>query len=506
MIMKNLFQEVLSPTGSNTKHQMIMKKLFYMITVAAFMASIASCGKLEQENTPSDGPVVEAPSADGTTTLTIAAGLPQTKTYWYTGSELGEGVPGEVRWSSTDVITVLGVGASAKSSKSSGAKAVENFEVQGWPADVTPLYAVFTAQDNNAYETYKPSLNSDGEVKVALKTNQEIFNKGSFGKVSNVSIGELKEGENGVYTTTMKNICGLIKLSLTSNAKSVTIEALDGTTPLAGSANIVMENGIPSVSKSITPSTSVTLTSRVSGEDETMQAGNTYMACVYPGTFIPKITIKATADDPNPIVIVGKSAVTITRNEIMDFGTLDNTPVTPPTPEEPEEPEQPEIPETLELTLDFASWPFSSAITANKNSTETLECTFNDYPFVISNSEGGGWQYRTAVKALQGNGTSAGNFSLTLPAIENRRLYSVEVTLGNTSGKYVAINSDANGPGLMAEVNSLTADLCPYVLGGENWKKVPEVNTSYSITSGGKTVQFKKIVITYKYVEPTSAE
>ena len=50
-----------------------MKKLFYLITAAAMMASFTSCGKIDQENTQADGPVVETPSADGTTTLTILA-------------------------------------------------------------------------------------------------------------------------------------------------------------------------------------------------------------------------------------------------------------------------------------------------------------------------------------------------------------------------------------------------------------------------------------------------
>ena len=50
----------------------IMKKLFYMISAVALMASFASCNKIEQEN---------APVADGTTTLTVSATVPQTKTY-----------------------------------------------------------------------------------------------------------------------------------------------------------------------------------------------------------------------------------------------------------------------------------------------------------------------------------------------------------------------------------------------------------------------------------------
>ena len=53
-----------------------MKKLFYMISAVAIAASFASCNKVEQEN---NTPVV-TPAVDGTTTLTISAAVPQTKT------------------------------------------------------------------------------------------------------------------------------------------------------------------------------------------------------------------------------------------------------------------------------------------------------------------------------------------------------------------------------------------------------------------------------------------
>lgn len=443
-----------------------MKKLFYMISVAAFMASIASCGKLEQENTPS------------ATTLTIAAALPQTKTFWDQEAE-------EVQWSNGDVITVLAQGASVKSSKSSGLVSSENFTVEGWPAGVKPLYAVFTAQDNNTYETYRPVLTENGEVQLTLKSNQEIFNRGSFGKVSNVSVGELTEGANGVYTTQMKNICGLIKLQLTSPAYSVTIEDLNGENPLAGSAKIVMENSIPKVVENVKTSTSVTLTSRISG-DNGMVPGRTYMACVYPGSFIPKITIKASADDPNPIVFTGKSPVTVTRNEIMDFGTFDNA-----------------VDETadLVLTLDFTSWPFNetrpsgTVITDGNGNTYTLGK--GKYPFIIYN-ETIGYKYLTGY--LEANTTAKDTFKMKLPAIENRKLANVAVSVKNTSGKYVGIQNEAGNT--MAGQDGAVISGSPYTLELGTSK----VNTSYYLYTGSNKVQFTKLVLTYVYVEPASAE
>ena len=76
-----------------------MKKLFYMISTVALMASFASCNKMEQGNDPvTDGPQVETPSADGTVTLNVLAAAPQTKVYMSAG---------HTRWVKDDVITVF---------------------------------------------------------------------------------------------------------------------------------------------------------------------------------------------------------------------------------------------------------------------------------------------------------------------------------------------------------------------------------------------------------------
>ena len=446
-----------------------MKKLFYFVSVAAFMASFTSCGKIDQET----------PSTDGTTTLTISASTPATKTFWDQEVE-------EVKWSKDDVVTVLGKDASVKSSKSSGSVSSENFTVEGWPTGVTPLYAVFTAQDNNTYEQYRPELTDNGEVQLTLKSDQQIFNRGSFGKVSNVSIGELTELENGVYSTTMKNICGLIRLQLKYPAYSVTIEDLNGETPLAGSAKIVMENHVPEVSENVKASTSVTLTSRIGDDNGIMIAGRSYMACIYPGTFIPKITIKATADDTNPVIITGKSPVTITRNEIMDFGELDN--YVDPTAD-------------LVLTLDFASWPFNetkpSGTVTTDNNGKTYTLGKGKYPFIIYN-ETIGYKYITGY--LEANTSAKATFKMKLPAIENRKLAKVAVSVKNTSGKYVGILNETDNT--MASQDSAVISGSPYTLELGTSK----VNTSYYLYTGTNKVQFTKLVLTYVYVEPTPAE
>ena len=98
-----------------------------MISAVAVMASFASCNKIEQENTP---------AADGTTTLTVSATVPQTKT------NLSNGI---VRWSANDVIAVLAEGyESVMSSLVPSACETHDFTVEGW-YEVPDAIAVATS-------------------------------------------------------------------------------------------------------------------------------------------------------------------------------------------------------------------------------------------------------------------------------------------------------------------------------------------------------------------------
>ena len=479
-----------------------MKKLFYMISVAAFMASFASCGKLEQENTPADKPVVENPSADGTTTLTISAGLPQTKTFWDQDNNL-------VKWSSGDIVTVLAQGVSAKSSSSIGMVETENFTVANWPVDVTPQYAVFAGPDNSVYDDYKPVLQEDGKVAVILRNKQEIFNRGSFGKVANLSIGELVAGENGVYSTMMKNVCGLIKFQITENAYSVKIEDADGGA-LAGGAVIMMEDGIPVVTENRSSASSVTITSRVSSDSGLLIPGRSYMACVYPGEYTPKITIKASENDENPIVVIAKSKVQIKRNEIMDFGKFDNTPVTPPTPGEGEgeeggdDPVTPPTSDEVVLTLDFSSWPFTEKVVSSKTVTEadgnkyTLSQDGAEYKFVIVNTSANsskGFYWRSASLGIQVNDSvsGTGDFTLSLPVIPDMKFTAASVSVANSESnkKFIKI-LNADKKQIYGE--NVHSGNSPYTFEIES----PVVGSAYYISTGGKNAQITKIVLTYK--------
>ena len=115
-----------------------MKKLFYMITTVAIAASFASCNKIEQDNNTTP---VETPAVDGTTTLTISAASPQTKTYLY-----GDGDTKNTHWTKGDVVTLFGLEdktVTATASHADSAKETVDFTFAGWPAAITPAYLVF---------------------------------------------------------------------------------------------------------------------------------------------------------------------------------------------------------------------------------------------------------------------------------------------------------------------------------------------------------------------------
>ena len=386
-------------------------------------------------------------------------------------------------------------GVSAKSSACASSVETENFTVTGWPADVVPQYAAFTGPDNSVYEDYKPKLGEDGRITVSVRNKQELYNKNSFSKVANVSIGELVAGENGTYSTVMRNIGGLIKFQLTVDAYSVEISDVNGDA-LAGTVAIKMTDGIPVVDELVSTNSKVIITSRIRDEIGVLKAGNRIMmACVLPGEFNFKVAIYNSAEEAEAKTptreFTAQSAVTINRNEIWDFGQFDNTPVTPPTPEEPE---QPEIPATLELTLDFIDWNFKESKRTSAGRTtddgDVLTLLNTDYQIVIvnNNTTSQGYYCRAGIglQVNQGDTANNGNFTLRFPAIEGMKLTSVYVE--NPNNKYFRIMN--SGKGTVADAT---------IQNGKHTFTIsePVVNSNYYLASKSKNAQISKVVLTY---------
>lgn len=447
-----------------------------MISAVALMASFASCNKIEQENTSTDNTPVETPVVGETTTITVSAAVPQTKTY------LKSKV---VRWSSDDVIAILAEGyESVRSSVVPSSCETYDFTVEGWYTGVTPQYAAFTGPytSDEHYNPYKPVLNDDGTIGMTVRGVQPIYNSGSFSKIANISVGVLTETD-GVYSTILKNVCGLIKFTLAGSAAGVVIEDTNGMA-MAGKIDVRMVEGIPQVLSKAEDGI-ISITSKINGTNGILQA-DTYYAVVIPGTYTPKITI--TSEDGNTKVLTAKSSVEIKRNEYVDFGTIDQVITSP---------DDSEASQTL--TLDFGGWSFveekptTTHITTDAGEVFTLKDT--DYQIVIVNNDGTskGYRWRSSEHGLQVNQDANGLFSISLPALTGMELISVSID--NPNSKYFSILNSGNGT--VASTDGQTPN-------GTVWTLTipsPVANSTYYLTTGSKNAQIKKVVLNYRKAE-----
>ena len=472
-----------------------------MITTVAIAASFASCNKIEQDNSTTP---VEAPAVDGTTTLTISATSPQTKTYLVDNAD---NTAKNTNWTKGDVVTLFGLedkAVTATASNAGNASATVDFTFAGWPAAITPAYLVFDgplAEQTGGNSVVSPVYNEDGTITATVRSLQVITNKSNMSKYANLSIGKVEE-IGGAHNTVMRNVCGLIKFELgggkTTSVEDVVIKDALGN-PMTGLVKVDYNEGQPEVVGVVEPADYVQVKANITDYNNKMLEG-VYYACVLPGTYSPEITINHTDGTVTTLKMPEGQTVTIERSQIFDFTTIydptpetgegdsEDDPVTPPTPTK-----------TLTLTLDCISWPFDEeAVTKAKTTDEvgddlTLIRDGVSYTFNIRNTVGG--YYHTG-SALRGNNKKAGDFRLKLPVIADMKLVEVQVevtnapnaTTGADNAKYIKITGA--GSVVSCTINS-TNGLTTLVT------NEPVIGGQCALESGGNNVQFKTIILKY---------
>lgn len=461
----------------------IMKKLFYMISAVAVMASSASCNKIEQENTP---------AADGTTTLTVSATVPQTKTYWSGGN---------VKWVTNDVVKVFASdGTSVMSQPTTAASSTYDFTVSGWTVGKTPLYAVFNGR-NESPEYDQVAL--DGEnITLILRNEQMAYHIKSFDKDVNIAVGELTDNGSGVYSTTMKNVCGLLKFSIgkLTDVTEVVIKDKNGKS-MTGTVKVKMVDGIPVVQEVVegTESSEVSFVvgKNVGGEDRYFPAEDFYV-CVLPGTYLPEITITS-ASSADPIVLTAKSEITVKRNEWIDFGAIDSA---VPGSEE-DDPVTPEPAESLTISIDFSSTEFTPAMpsSANKTSqTYAFESEGITYNIEIGSPKQGYFKSSNYLRLVHSVSVEWGSDAgyIKLPAVDGFALTGFEITKAHGSGTKnykVFATSDFSGDSLTSFGLSSTAGPTNIDLSGKT-----SAGVGYYLATITNNAQFSKLVLTYTKV------
>ena len=494
-----------------------MKKLFYMISAVALMASFASCNKMEQGNNPA-----EAPSVDGTTTITVSATVPQTKVIFDGTNAL--------KWSSGDMVTLFGENGTSQTSSAPETAATSKFTFTDWPTSDTPKYLVYNGSlSDNVGEgnlqngqSVRPPVFENGKVTMTVRANQQITNNNSFGKHANLSIGALENGEDGGYTTVMKNVCGVIKFSFANNANlkvyNVLIRNVDQSqspAPMVGMVQVDYNNGEPTAEViEGTGVTQVLVKAKVTDEADFFD-NKSYCACVLPGTYEPEIVLNYEIDGVEPVILKAKDGakIEIKRSEIFDFGTIDNikVPDQPGTGEgEGDDPVDPTEPITL--TLDFStSWPFNETLEKGKHiqdqTTYNLTQNGKTYSFDIFSvhgTGGGGFYYTgSALRLTNQDSKNTGQAGyLSIPAIPDYKLTGIGITITNTSGdKSATLYSGCTVSDGAITPSGQIGDAMKVTQNGNkigSWDITgTSVNTQYYLYTEAANYQLGKLVLTY---------
>lgn len=252
-----------------------------------------------------------------TTSFKVKAEYAWTKTYLSDGKH---------KWVTGDVLRILSEdGVCVKSSACSTAAASFDFVVSDWPVGRTPVYAVYCGQNNVSFEP-----EADGETVTArLENVQKIAHKASFAKTANLAVGKLVSGFTGSYGVEMKNVCGLLKFSISKydDIGSITIEEMDSK-PLAGTVEVRFDDKEEPYVSNVQAGESVL---RVIAAGKTSSLGNTesaelpkgyeYYACLLPGSYRLKLTLTRLGGET--LVLQARSPLTVGRSSYVNLGAID---------------------------------------------------------------------------------------------------------------------------------------------------------------------------------------
>lgn len=148
----------------------------------------------------------------------------------------------------------------------------------------------------------------------------------------------------------------------------------------------------------------------------------------------------------------------------------------------------------LVLTIDFAQWPFTPALVADKNNkiktkdAYTLTQEGVEYQFEIYAPSTG---YYNAGTSLRFDNTGGGY--LKLPAVEGKALVKITVAITNTSGKAVYVSSDGSDKGDILGSTNISAS------GSKTCELTGTLpGTSYYLYTNAKNTQIGKVILTYE--------
>lgn len=255
---------------------------YIVLAASVALVSLSSCSK---ESEPEAEPL-----QPGYTRVTVKASH-EYDTSTKTSVDLFNGF---VCWSTGDMTQAVYNGGSAISDAVAEEGTTAKF-TYSYPAGKTLAYAVYPSDIGATY---------DGSIlKVTIPASQD----GSFAGAA-IEVAEFAE------TLSLKNLAGLLQLAVADDAvKTIRISSNDNT-PVAGTAVVTFQDGLPVIGTLTGTSTSITLT---------VDGAGTYYAAILPCSLEAGIYVELL--DENDVVVgekISGNPLTVGRRQIKPLGTI----------------------------------------------------------------------------------------------------------------------------------------------------------------------------------------
>ena len=365
-------------------------------------------------------------------------------------------VEGKTNWSKNDVIHVLGAdGVYYKSDAitESGVEASE-FIFSSFPQ--TPQYALYVGR------TQKPVV-EDGNISATLPSDQNMSVSHSFCNHANLTIGEVVKVDESTYGSTLKNVCGLMKVTVPSGITSVKIEGNDEET-LSGAIYIDYNAGEPTWSEK-EGENFVNIIPRVNSNG--VYVGSDYYACVLPQTFEKGVTVTLTDINGNTAVTAGSNPLKLGRNKVVELPNL-NIPTSDVT-----------------LTFDFSNAANFPSEFPTASGGATVE---GEQKFIAENGNTYAYTFSGKVRRVNPCLVLIDKQNMTFPTIEGKILKSVTITGGNDSEKNCILTDGTNK--VSDTVGAVT---------GKSVVLTPDAGkTATSLYNNNSSLYISKLVLVYE--------
>ena len=316
---------------------------------------------------------------------------------------------GQTLWSKNDVIYVMDADGNYTKSAAITESAVEKSEFTFSSFPQTPQYALYVGR------SLQPHF-ENGKIAATLPSEQSMSITKSFCNHANLAIGEVERVNEATYSSTLKNVCGLMKVTVPSGITSIKIEG-NNEEILSGAIYIDYNAGEPTWSE-IEGANFVNIIPRVNSNG--VYAGSDYYACVLPQTFEKGVTVTLTDINGYTAVTSGLRPLPLGRNKVFELPNL-NIPKAPATVLEFDFLDTEIYPEGFPTGSENAIAPESVNIKATNGVA---------YNFGVENTSIGIFKSTDIGFCLFAKGGK-----LTFPTIESKNITCVELLSGNKSKK-----------------------------------------------------------------------